>query len=204
MAFLRSAGYLKESLSPLTALSSSDLTLRGTLATEINEGHPLLMTELFLSKAAHGLSGPELAALLSVFLEDFDKDSSYSLDSIGVSKEIKDIMRLINADAKRLSDLEYELGANRSEDDWNLSLQWAELIYRWLTEEGVHIATLCQDYGTFEGNLVRGFLKLTNLLDEWSSIATFCENADQLEKITTTKALLVRGLVQPTSLYLKL
>jgi len=226
VAFLRGAGYLKESLSPLTALSgsdpsqqasltgrygcqkvelsSSDLTLRGTLATEINEGHPLLMTELFLSKAAHGLSGPELAALLSVFLEDFDKDSPYSLDSIGVSKEIKDIMRLINADAKRLSDLEYEHQASKSEDDWTLSLQWAELVYRWLTEEGVHIATLCQDYGTFEGNLVRGFLKLTNLLDEWSSIATFCENADQLEKITTTKAVLVRGLVQPTSLYLRL
>ena len=204
VAFLRNAGYLKESLSPLTALSQADLTLRGTLATEINEGHPLLMTELFLSKAAHGLTGPELAALLSVFLEDFDKDAAYSLATIDVSKEIKDIMRLINADAKRLSDIEYELGASKSEDDWNLSLQWAELVYRWLTEQGVHIATLCQDYGTFEGNLVRGFLKLTNLLDEWSSIATFCENADQLEKITTTKALLVRGLVQPTSLYLKL
>jgi hypothetical protein len=162
------------------------------------------MTELFLSKAAHGLTGPELAALLSVFLEDFDKDAAHSLATIDVSKEIKDIMRIINADAKRLSDLEYELGANKSEDDWNLSLQWAELVYRWLTEEGVHIATLCQDYGTFEGNLVRGFLKLTNLLDEWSSIATFCENADQLEKITTTKALLVRGLVQPVSLYLRL
>jgi ATP-dependent RNA helicase DOB1 len=204
VAFLRSAGYLKESLSPLAALSSSDLTLRGTLATEINEGHPLLMTELFLSKAAHGLTGPELAALLSVFLEDFDKDAAHSLATINISKEIKDIMRLINADAKRLSDVEYELEASKSEDDWNLSLQWAELVYRWLTEEGVHIATLCQDYGTFEGNLVRGFLKLTNLLDEWSSLATFCENADQLEKITTTKALLVRGLVQPTSLYLRL
>jgi hypothetical protein len=41
-------------------------------------------------------------------------------------------------------------------------------------------------------------------LDEWTSLATFCEHGDQLEKITTTKALLVRGIVQPTSLYLKL
>ena len=203
VAFLRAAGYLKtpESLSPLTA---SDLTLRGTLATEINEGHPLLMTELFLSKAAHGLTGPELAALLSVFLEDFDKDASHSLASIAVPPPIKEVMRRINVDAQTLSDLEHKHQASKSEDDWNLSLQWAELVYRWLTEEGVHIATLCQDYGTFEGNLVRGFLKLTNLLDEWSSLATFCENADQLEKITATKALLVRGLVQPTSLYLRL
>jgi superfamily II RNA helicase len=162
------------------------------------------MTELFLSKAAHGLTGPELAALLSVFLEDFDKDATLSLASIAVPTPIKEAMRLINVDAQTLSDLEYKHQASKSEDDWNLSLQWAELVYRWLTEEGVHIATLCQDYGTFEGNLVRGFLKLTNLLDEWSSLATFCENADQLEKITATKSLLVRGLVQPTSLYLRL
>jgi superfamily II RNA helicase len=214
VAFLRAADYLKtpESLSSPAALSgcqkvelsSSDLTLRGTLATEINEGHPLLMTELFLSKAAHGLTGPELAALLSVFLEDFNKDISLSLKDLDIPKTIPPVMVSINADAKRLSDLEYEHQASKSEDAWDLSLQWAELVYRWLTEEGVHIATLCQDYGTFEGNLVRGFLKLTNLLDEWSSLATFCENADQLEKITVTKALLVRGLVQPTSLYLRL
>jgi len=204
VSFLRSAGYLKESLSPPTALKPTDLTLRGTLATEVNEGHPLLMTELFLSKEAHALTGPELASLLSVFLEDFDKDISLTLKDLDVPKCIPTVMMCINAEAKLLSDLEYKAGASKAEDAWNLSLQWAELVYRWLTEEGIHISTLCQDYGTFEGNLVRGFLKLTNLLDEWTSLATFCEHADQLEKITTTKALLVRGLVQPTSLYLRL
>jgi len=200
ISFLRAAGYLKESTSQ--ALTAADLTLKGTLATEINEGHPLLMTELFLSKAAHSLDGPELAALLSVFLEDFDKDAAVSLGSVAVPTTVKKVMELVNVDANVLSELEYKHQA--AKDTWNLSLQWAELVYRWLTEEGIHIATLCQDYGTFEGNLVRGFLKLTNLLDEWTSLATFCEHGDQLEKITTTKALLVRGIVQPTSLYLKL
>ena len=202
ISFLRAAGYLKESTAPPQDLTAADLTLKGTLATEVNEGHPLLMTELFLSKAAHSLDGPELAALLSVFLEDFDKDAAVSLGSVAVPTAVKKAMELVNVDANVLSELEYKHQA--AKDEWNLSLQWAELVYRWLTEEGIHIATLCQDYGTFEGNLVRGFLKLTNLLDEWTSLATFCEHADQLEKITNIKALLVRGLVQPTSLYLKL
>jgi superfamily II RNA helicase len=173
------------------------------LATEINEGHPILMTELFLSKSAHTLSGAELTALLSVFLEDFNKEASLRLKDLQIPDELVPILEGINANAVRLGDLEYKVGASKSEDDWNLSIQWLEPVYRWLTEPDIHIATLCQDYGTFEGNLVRGFLKLTNLLDEWISLATFCEHADQLEKITETKAQLVRGLVLPTSLYLR-
>jgi superfamily II RNA helicase len=205
VAFLRQAGYLKneEPLSPLIALSSADLTLKGILATEINEGHPILMTELFLSKAAHTLSGPELATALSVFLEDFNKEASPRLKDLQIPDSIPPILEAVNANATRLGDIEYKLGSAKSDDDWNLSIQWTEPVYRWLTEPDIHIATLCQDYGTFEGNLVRGFLKLTNLLDEWTSLATFCANADQLEKITETKAQLVRGLVLPTSLYLR-
>jgi superfamily II RNA helicase len=224
VAFLRAAGYLKESLSPPTALSSADLppepgsggaasahnqrlcaedlTLKGVLATEINEGHPILLTELFLSKAAHGLSGAELATILSVFLEDFIKEGGPSLKDLDIPKVLFPVLESINRNANRFGDLEYAKGATKSDDAWNLSIQWTEPVYRWLTEEDIHITTLCETYGTFEGNLVRGFLKLTNLLDEWLSLATFCEHADQLEKIASVKGLLVRGLVLPTSLYL--
>jgi superfamily II RNA helicase len=203
VAFLSAAGYLKESLSPLTELGPADLTLKGILATEINEGHPLLLTELFLSKTAHGLTGAELTALLSVFLEDFVKEGGPSLKDLDIPRTLIPLLESVNQSANRLGDLEYKHGATKSDDAWNLSIQWTEPVYRWLTEPDLHIATLCETYGTFEGNLVRGFLKLTNLLDEWISLATFCEHADQLEKITEIKSLLVRGLVLPTSLYLK-
>jgi superfamily II RNA helicase len=183
-------------------LGAEDLTLKGVLATEINEGHPILLTELFLSKAAHGLSGAELATVLSVFLEDFIKEGGPSLKDLDIPKVLFPVLESINRNANRFGDLEYAKGAIKSDDAWNLSIQWTEPVYRWLTEEDLHIATLCETYGTFEGNLVRGFLKLTNLLDEWLSLATFCEHADQLEKIASVKGLLVRGLVLPTSLYL--
>jgi hypothetical protein len=202
VAFLSAAGYLKGPLGPPTELGPTDLTLKGVLATEINEGHPLLLTELFLSKAAHGLSGAELTALLSVFLEDFVKEGGPSLKDLDIPRTLIPLLESVNTNANRLGDLEYKHCATKSDDAWNLSIQWTEPVYRWLTEPDLHIATLCETYGTFEGNLVRGFLKLTNLLDEWISLATFCEHTDQLEKITEIKGLLVRGLVLPTSLYL--
>lgn len=216
--FLRAAGYLKsikeegaggtQSVPPLKeseaapeSLTQEDLTLKGLLATEINEGNPILMTELFMSKKAHDLSGPELATLLSFFMEDFDKNESYDLDKLRLSAKVKDAALFLNDESYRLGELEGKCGATKSESAWFLSLQWSELVYRWITEE-THIATLCSEYNTFEGNVVRGILKLVNLLDEWLSMATYCNEASQIEKITALKPLLMRDIVMPNSLYL--
>ena len=113
-------------------------------------------------------------------------------------------MEFLNGEANLLGDLEYKLGAAQSDDAWNLSLQWSEPVFRWITEPEIHVATICTDYGLFEGNFVRGLLKLGNLLDEWLSMATFCEHADQIEKLAALKGLVIRDLVLPESLYLRL
>jgi len=182
-------------------LSADSLTTKGILATEVNEGNSILMTELFLSKKAYELAGAELAALLSVFMEDFDRDSNYNLDELSVPKAVKEVALYMNDESYRLADLEAKCKAFKTESAWFLSLQWMELVYRWITEE-THIAILCSEYNTFEGNVVRGILKLVNLLDEWLSMATYCSEASQIEKITALKPLLMRDIVVPNSLYL--
>ena len=96
------------------------------------------------------------------------------------------------------------MGSAKSDKLWNLSLQWAEPVYRWLTEPDLPLATICTDYGTFEGNFARGLLKLGNLLDEWLCLATFCEHTEQIEMIGTLKSQVIRDLVIPDSLYLRL
>ena len=47
--FLCHLGYLRHNDS--TTLTHDDLGLKGLLATEVNEGHPLLMTELYMWKS---------------------------------------------------------------------------------------------------------------------------------------------------------
>jgi len=203
VAFLRLAGYLKDDPKDVKELSGDDLTLRGILATEINEAQPILLTELFLSRSAHALNAESLATLLSVFLEDFNKELYLKPSSLDIPGDIVPVLEFLNGEANRFGELEYKCAAMKSEDAWNITLQWTEPIYRWLTEPDVHIASLCAEYGVFEGNFVRGLLKLANVLDEWLSLATFCEHADQVEKITGLRSQLVRGLVQPDSLYLR-
>ena len=206
LVFLRSVEYLtpESDSKPPETLAATDLTLRGILATEVNEGNPILMTELFLSRKAHDLSGPELATVLSAFLEDFDKDLSITVEYVQVPDTTKTVLRHLTQIAKdfqKKEDAFYGAAAG-SDKIWATTLQWTEPLYWWLTDT-VHLSAVCAEYGIFEGNFVRGLLKLANILDEWLSLATYCEHADQIEKVTVLRSLLVRDLAVPDSLYLK-
>jgi superfamily II RNA helicase len=75
-------------------------------------------------------------------------------------------------------------------------------MHRWLN--GEHASVLCSEYGLFEGNFIRSVLKMSNMLDEWLAMATYCQHTEQIQKISDVKALLVRDLVIADSLYLRL
>jgi superfamily II RNA helicase len=199
LAFLQAAGYLEPA-------DANKLTLRGTLATEVNEGNPLLMVELFLSKAAHGLPAAALATLLSVFLEASEKSEMPDPATLRILEEVRTALYIVDEHAYRLLQVEKKHGCYEDgKGFWDLTTQWAEPVYRWLTEsDTTTMATLCTEYGLFEGNFVRGLLKIANLLDEWLSLATLCEHTDQLEKIEAVRPLLLRGAVMTDSLYLHL
>jgi superfamily II RNA helicase len=70
--------------------------------------------------------------------------------------------------------------------------------------EGDSVATICAEYGIYEGNLIRSVLKLQNMLDEWKSMATFCEHTDVLDRFNTASELILREAVIQDSLYLHL
>jgi superfamily II RNA helicase len=181
------------------ALTSKNLTLKGILATEINEGNPILMTELFLSGKVHDLPGRDLIAILACFLDRDEKEAEPCLASLGVSPEVVGCLEFID-------DLGYNFqkmaGTSCPEGYWDLTTQWIDPILRWF--DGDHIAAICADYGIFEGNFTRGILKLANLLDEWLALATYCQHTGQIEKIGELKALLVRDVVVPDSIYLRI
>jgi superfamily II RNA helicase len=207
LAFLEAAGFLEPaSAATASATPRTALALRGTLATEVNEGNPLLMVELFLSKAAHALPAAALASLLSVFLEADEKAEMPDPASLRIPAEVRTTLYTLDETAYQLLQLEKKHGCYQGILGlWDLTTQWAEPVYRWLTEaDTLTMAGLCTEYGLFEGNFVRGLLKIANLLDEWTSLATLCEHTDQPEKIEALRPLLLRGAVMTDSLYLHL
>jgi superfamily II RNA helicase len=68
--------------------------------------------------------------------------------------------------------------------------------------EGEPAAAICQKYGIYEGNLMRSVLKLNSMLEEWRSMASFCEHAEVLEAFRNAHELILRESVIQDSLYL--
>ena len=200
--FLKKTNFIQDGSSSSTKveeLGPANLTLRGILATEINEGHPILMTELYLSEKAHSLSGEDLISVLAVFMELDEKAEMPSLGSLGLSDEVRGILEWLDDTAYK-----FQVAEKRGSPVgyWDLTLQWIIPLRRWLA--GEHIATICAEHEIFEGNFTRAILKIANLLDEWLALATYCEHVSQIEKIGSLKPLLVRDVVIPDSIYLRI
>jgi superfamily II RNA helicase len=83
-----------------------------------------------------------------------------------------------------------------------LNSYWIEPLWKWL--DGADATALCVEYGLFEGNLQRTILKVVNLVEEWTVLATFKKDVKMLETIRGVDAALKHGIATTDSLYLRL
>lgn len=192
-------GYLKKN--DPSSLTCSDLTLKGILATEVNECHPILLTELYTNDLLQSLSGNEIIAVLSSFHEKKDSENGILIDDLNVSTIVRSTMYEANNIANKciLIETKEDYGIDGF---WNMSTQMIEPMTRWI--EGENASVICSEYGIFEGNFIRSVLKTANMLDEVLSMATYCQHTEMVEKIVEVRSRLIRDLVISDSLYLRL
>ena len=195
--FLHHMGYLRHS--DAQTLTNDDLGLKGILATEINEGHPILMTELYTENMLHHLTGDELVCVLASFQEK--KDTEEQPASLQVSENVVQVLKTVRNMVDSFKEMEQRVGYP-VEGYWNTSTIMVEPMRRWM--EGEHASVICAEYNLFEGNFIRVVLKIANMLDEVLSVATYCQHTEQVEKITEVKSRLIRDVVISDSLYLRL
>jgi superfamily II RNA helicase len=199
VTFLYEIGYLKND-DPLT-LKNEDLTLKGILATEVNEGHQILMTEIYTKEFLHQLVGKDIVSVLACFHEEKETEDSSSIQELNVSLEVKDILKRIKDLANNLQSLEDKIGYP-VQNYWAISTQMIEPMRRWI--DGENASIICQEHGLFEGNFIRSIMKMTNMLDELLAMATYCQHTEQVNKIMEVRQKMIRDIVISDSLYLHL
>jgi superfamily II RNA helicase len=201
LMFLRDAGFIKESCD-LANVTMNDLTLRGILATEINEAHSLVTAEIYASGLLKDESAENILTLLASFInEKMDSDTKLRICDLQVPESVRNRLYDIGDVIEKLYGMEgkYNIPADTY---WDLNVNWVEPISRWL--QGTNSATLCADYGIYEGNLMRTVLRMANIADEWINIATYCEHTEMVERVTEAKATLLREIAITDSLYLRI
>jgi superfamily II RNA helicase len=186
--FERNINLRKNVLRITDFMNQDSLTSKGILASEIHEGHPLLMSHAFVTHMLHNMTGNEIVKSLSVFLEDVKIDEV--IEPIDFHIEMKKISIQIAETEQLKSDDSY----------WKLTSYWAEVVERWLNGDDL----VCDQLGIEQGNFVRAMLKLSNIVEEWINMAIISQDVKMVEKMNEVKNLIVRGFVIPDSLYLRI
>lgn len=196
-SFLQHMGYLEHA--DLQQLTVENMGLKGILATEVNEGHPILMTELYQEGALHGLSGDELVCVLACFLEAKEEHTVIPAGSLALGAAIERLQKI----AKECESVEHAIpGLSIREGYWATSTEMVEPMRRWMAGESA--AQICADHELFEGNFIRAVMRVANMVDEWQALATYCQHTDQVEKTMEVRGRILRDVVTSDSLYLRL
>ena len=190
-----------KSLEEFGLMTGDTLTSIGTMATEVNEGHCILMP-LFWESIQNGtqpsLTPEETLAFLAVFLGENDLNNT-PISSQNVSNAVDKL----NSISKSCIQIEQRLRVvSPSQHYWTISTEYVEIIWKWL--HGATLTELATDYGMFEGNLIRLLTKLQALLEEWRILATLSKNTEILNNLAGADDLLRIGFASSESLYLNL
>ena len=184
---------------------AGSLTPLGRLASEVNEGHPFLMAELFGRMRAAVPSVEDLLCILATFVGESSRNDEVakSPDQLKVSKEVCAQLWRLDADARRFMAIEERVGLPVDPEYWALSTEFIEPVAEWIATEEP-LAVVAARYEMFEGNFQKGLLKLASLVEEFQSLATLAGEPAILAVLDAARPKILRGVVVAESLYLRL
>jgi superfamily II RNA helicase len=198
--FLHSIEFIAQD--SLETLNENSLTPKGILATEINEGHQILMPLYFKSYRWEKLHEDELLATLASFLNEGKDDEAVTLGNLDVPIATKEAIYDIDDLVVYCRNKENESGSTSPEGFWNCNISWVEPIYKWY--QGATINSLCEQYGFFEGNFVRVLNKVRNLVEEWQVLGTLSNSVEAVEMCQKLDRMFAKEVQCVESLYLRL
>lgn len=185
------------------ALEGTTLTEFGVCATEINEGNPLLIAKLYESGILRNATAKDIVATLGCFLVEREaEEKTVHPSSMNIPDIVKQALLQIDEWGCNGVAIDRRCGVVSPRGFWSLTTLWVEIGFRWM--EGAEAGFLSKTYDVYEGNLMRGLLKLYNIVEEWIALATYKADVDMLETMKDVSQTLLRDIVQPESLYLRL
>ena len=177
------------------------LTSAGIMATEVNEGHTILMPLAYNNPNIQKmLKTPEdTITFLAVFLGEHSAESALGEC---VSPAVRGSLRVLSEIATTCKEVERRVGATAPHDYWDLNTEYVEIIGRLVNGEALNV--IVRDYELFEGNLMRVLSKMLNILREWKVLATLSSDVGVLENLSGAEDLLSVKALTSESLYLRL
>ena len=195
---LQNNGYITDSKN----ISKDNVTMKGIIASEINECNEILLTELVFSNLLDTVEFKDLGAILAVFADSKPVKGSKSdthTDAYRPYQYINYIDNLENTArvwSKQENDLRLSINS-----EWDINTYLMEATYQWL--DGSAFETITYEYNLFEGNLIKDFIKIYNLSAEVEKVATILNKTHLQVESAKLRENIIRDIVNIESLYIK-
>ena len=171
--------------------------LKARVACEISTGDELVLSELLFNRFFNELSPEHCAACLSCFIfEEKAEDVGRLRDDL--QKPFAEIQKHARIVAKVSQDS--KMPVNEEEYVNSFKPQLMEVVFAWT--KGASFAAICKMTEVYEGNLIRLFRRLEELLRQIAQAAKVMGSEDLEQKFQEALTKLKRDIVSAQSLYL--
>ncbi|KAL9100478.1 MAG: hypothetical protein Q9163_004151 [Psora crenata] len=170
--------------------------LKARVACEISTGDELLLSELLFDGFFNELSPETCAAVLSCFI--FEEKS----EAPALKEELARPFRALQAKARVIAKVAQESKLPVVEDEYvqTFKYQLMEVVHAWA--QGKSFGEICKMTDVYEGNLIRLFRRLEELLRQIAQAAKVMGSTDLEQKFEESLKKIRRDIVAAQSLYL--
>jgi superfamily II RNA helicase len=186
--------------------SNDKLTEKGLIAIEVNDCNPIIFTELIYSKYLEKCTFEDIVGLFAAFIDEKSRDYHYvGLKELSREKiltdNVIDLLYYLDDEMGYLEKIEKEKNFEiQQNNDYQLKLDFVLPAYMWA--KGCDIKQIYEVTDIYEGNFVRGILRINSMIEDVISVA---ENLGyyNLKKIMEGyEEKLIRDIVTINSLYI--
>jgi superfamily II RNA helicase len=186
----------------IESLTRESVSVKGIIASEINECNEILLTELIYNGYLDGIGYKDIGGILAMFADSrpvkSSNDSNHT-DAFKPSKYVKQIDFIEDtANNWRNTEITNKVYINSK---WDINTYLMEGTYKWL--DGSKFEEITQEYSLFEGNLIKDFIKIYNLSAEVERVAEILSKSDLQIEAAKIRQYIIRDIVNIESLYVK-
>jgi superfamily II RNA helicase len=186
-------------------ITKQNVMTKGIICSQINECNVLLLTEMIMQNFFNDITIEEIVMFVSLFTEPVLRDSPCSLDQVEGTDEVKRRIRKIREIATNLESIEQEYLQPDHFSDFTLCYDYIDIVYDWASGETIcHIvANYLIPYEVPIEAFCKNMTKISNILQTMLGIYKMLgTNIEMIPKLEQAIKMVLRDIVQSTSLYL--
>lgn len=183
------------------------LTIKGMIASNLQEIHPLAFSELLLGEVLRELSTIDIISVISCLTSVSvpKKDCILNIEYVNCNNNIKDALNKMKNKFNKFYDIELD---NRMNNIDNYDLHWnmCELIGKWCNakteQECKSVYNEAEYYGICLGEFVKAILKINAIGLELEKVCLIKEDLVLYEKCKNIPNMTLKSIATNQSLYL--